>query len=132
MMGSIQRRQQVGRTWMPTTAGILNIISGVFVLIGGIAVATMDTTMVTAIISYYSYSVGPGVPLTPLVITIFIVGLAAGLIISGIISISGGICALRRRLWGLALTGAIFTFSYLPPTGIPAIVFTALSKKEFR
>ena len=122
----------MGRTWMPTIAGILNIISGVLVLIGGIVVATMDATVVTAITRYFMYSVGPDVALTPLVVTIVIVGLAAVLIISGIISISGGICALKRRLWGWALTGAIFTFSYLPPTGIPAIVFTALSKKEFR
>jgi len=131
-MSNIQSRQQMARTWMPTTAGILNIISGVFVLIGGIAVATLDESMVAAITRYCIYSVGPGVELTPLVVTIVIAGLAAVLIISGIISISGGICALRRRLWGWALTGAIFTFSYLPPSGIPAIIFTALSKKEFR
>ncbi len=29
----------MGRTWVPATAGILNIISGVFLLIGGVAVA---------------------------------------------------------------------------------------------
>jgi len=122
----------MGRTWMPPAAGILNIISGVFVLIGGIVVTILDEPMVTAITRYYIYSVGPEVALTPLVVTIVIVGLAAVLIISGIISISSGICALKRRFWGWALTGAIFTFSYLPPTGIPAIIFTALSKKEFR
>ena len=122
----------MGRTWMPTTAGILNIISGVFVLIGGIVVATLDESMVTAITRYYIYSVGTEVALTPLVVTIVIAGLAAVLIISGIISISAGICALKRRLWGWALTGAIFTFSYLPPTGIPAIILTALSKREFK
>lgn len=122
----------MGRTWMPIAAGILNIISGVFVLVGGIVVATLDEPVVTAITRYYIYSVGPSVELTPLVVTIVIAGLAAALIISGLISISGGICALKRRLWGLALTGAIFTFSYLPPSGILAIIFTALSKREFK
>jgi len=49
----------------------------------------------------------------------------------GIISLLGGIYALKRNLWGLALAGSIFAFFYLPPLGMPAIVLTALSKKEF-
>ncbi len=42
----------MGRTWMPIAAGILNIISGVLVLIGGIVVATLDEPMVTAVTRY--------------------------------------------------------------------------------
>lgn len=47
-----------------------------------------------------------------------------------ILAVAGGICALRRRLWVLALTGSIFAvFGY--GLGIPAIILVSLSKNEF-
>jgi len=64
-------------------------------------------------------------------VTTFIVTLAAVLIVPGIVSLLGGIYALKRSVWGLALAGSISTFLSSTPLGIPAIVFTALSKKEF-
>ena len=121
------------RTWMPIAAGILNIIAGAFFLLGGIAVATtLGTPMAEAVAGYVTYSLGSGVTLTLSVVTIVISILATVLIIPGIVSLLGGIYALKRSLWGLALAGAIFTSFYLPPSGIPAIIFIALSKKEFK
>jgi len=120
------------RTWMPRTAGILNIVSGAFVLIGGITTATiLGTPMAISVSRYYMYSVGSSDGITPSVITMVISILAAVLIIAGIVSLLGGIYALKRRIWGLALAGSIFTFFPLPPLGIPAIIFTALSKNKF-
>ena len=117
---------------MPKTAGVLNIISGTFFLIGGIAVATaLGTPMAEAVADYVMYSLGSASTLTPSVITIVLGILAAVLIIPGTVSLSGGIYALKRSLWGLAIAGAIFAFFYLPPLGIPAIIFIALSKGEF-
>jgi len=61
-------------------------------------------------------------------------------IVLGLIAIVGGIFALRRRVWGLALAGAIcalFPFHpygsliWTPVIGILAILFVALSKNEF-
>ena len=49
-----------------------------------------------------------------------------------ILAIVGGIYALQRKIWGLALAGSIaafFTPSWV--LGVAAIVFTALSKNEF-
>jgi len=77
------------------------------------------------------YSMGlSGTPSASFVTT-FIITLATVLIVPGIVSLLGGIYALKRSLWGLSLAGPVLAFFYLPPLGIPAIVFTALSKKEF-
>ena len=77
------------KTWKPTAAGILCISAGVIVMIPGIALAL-----------FFAY-VGRGwldfIDAAPLII-----------IIAGIIPIVGGIYALRRRIWGLALAGSIF------------------------
>ena len=75
------------RTWKPTTAGILCIIAGAIGVIAGIAVASF--------LAFY----GMG----------WFSAIGAPLIILGIIPIVGGIYALRRRIWGLALAGSIFT-----------------------
>jgi len=57
--------------------------------------------------------------------------MAVFFVIVGILGIVGGILALRKRHWGLALAAAIAgTFSFFP-CGIAAIVFTAMSKDEF-
>ena len=58
---------------------------------------------------------------------LFMVGLLA--IMISIVAVAGGLCALKRRAWGLALAGSICSvFCWL---GIPAIIFIALSKQEF-
>ena len=121
------------RAWMPKTAGILNIISGAFLLVGGMVVASLlGTPMATAVTRYYMYSVGSSATITPSVVANVIGILATVLIVPGIVSLLGGIYALRRSVWGLALAGAIFTFFSLPPLAIPAIVFLALSENEFK
>jgi hypothetical protein len=89
------------QTWKPTIAGSLTIAAGVLGLIVGIVL----------------------VPISPL----FMVGLLA--IMIGVVAVAGGVCALKRRVWGLALAGSICSvFCWL---GIPAIILIALSKQEF-
>jgi len=120
------------RTWMPTAVGILNVVSGAFLLIGGIAViAALDTPMATSVASYVMYSMElSNAPDTSVVSTIIVI-LATVLIVPAIVSILGGICALKRGIWGLALAGSILSFFYLPFLGLPAIVLIALSKSTF-
>ena len=58
--------------------------------------------------------------------------IGAPIIVLGIIAIVGGSCALRRRVWGLALAGSICAF--LGPAtilGILAIIFVSMGKGEF-
>ena len=49
----------------------------------------------------------------------------------GILAVAGGIYALRRKAWGLALTGSACGAVLAWFLGIPAVILIALSKKEF-
>jgi hypothetical protein len=48
-----------------------------------------------------------------------------------VLAITGGIFALRRKVWGLALTGSIAALFTFFPCGIPALIFTCMGKREF-
>jgi hypothetical protein len=102
------------------TAGILDLVIGIPGLIIGIICAVIGG-----------------------VLTFFVAGLGAligaPLIILSIVAIVGGVFAIRKRVWGLALAGAICGFivglPFIAPAillGIPAIVFTALGKGQFK
>jgi hypothetical protein len=112
-------------TWMPMTAGILDIISGGFVLLGGFMLLILGTVG-SSIMPYFM----PQVP--PAMAVVIFSSIAVPVILIAILAIVGGIYAMRRKIWGLALAGSIAAFFspcwYL---GVAAIVFTALSKKEF-
>ncbi len=53
-------------------------------------------------------------------------------VLIGIISIIGGVYALQRRIWGLAIAGAISSCIVFPVFGLPSIIVTALAKDEFK
>jgi len=63
------------------------------------------------------------------------VGAAAGILVIfvGVVSLLGGVYGVQRKLWGLALAGAITSLflGWLFVLGVLAITFVALSKKEF-
>jgi len=104
----------MSKTWKPTTGGILAIITGVLQVIFGTVFATA-AGIVGAI-------VGLG----------WLSAIGAPLIVLGIIAIIGGIYALRRRVWGLALAGSICAL--VGPwfvLGILAIIFVAIGRGEF-
>ncbi len=54
----------------------------------------------------------------------------AGLLLSAFVIIAG-VMATRRKAWGLGLAGAIVSVFLFFPTGVAAIIFTALAKPEF-
>jgi hypothetical protein len=64
-------------------------------------------------------------------VTTFIVTLGIALLVPGVVSMLGGIYSIKRSLWGLALAGSISTFISFIFLGVPAIVLTALAKREF-
>jgi uncharacterized membrane protein len=84
-------RQDMEGAWKPTVAGILCIIAGAIVVIPAMVVALFLAYIGTGWSSFI------GAPV-----------ISAPLIIAGIVVIVGGIYALRRRIWGLALAGSIF------------------------
>ncbi len=102
------------KTWKPTGAGILAIIAGAIQVIFGTIFATVA--------GFVGAFIGMG----------WLGAIGAPLIIFGVIAIVGGIYALRRRVWGLALAGSICAL--IGPwfiLGILAIIFVALGKREF-
>lgn len=117
------------RKWKPTVAGILSIISGVVGLVAvfGLIIAISVTG------GFYI----PGTEQIPKFVPYFLTGIAIPLAILSVLSLVGGICALQRRKWGLALAGSISAiFASIPllgglPVGITATILTALSKNEF-
>jgi hypothetical protein len=116
---------KTGATWQPLTAGILDLIIGVPALISGILIALAVAWVPS---EFEEFGVAGAIGLGAAVIIIF-----------AIVAIVGGIFALRKRVWGMALAGSILAFLvglcfYIAPgilLGIPAIVFTALGKKHF-
>lgn len=111
-------------TARPKTAGILLIVTG--------SLGILVTLTLTLILWAFSegLAVGFGMPQNAPLFIILIFGILAS--VPGIIAVIGGIKALKRRRWGLALAGSICACLYFNVLGIPALVFLLLSKNEFR
>ena len=118
------------KTWKPTVAGILDIISGAVGLIAvfGIIIAIFITGGIANI---------PGTEDIPNFVPSLLTVIAVPIAILSIFSLVGGIYAVQRRKWGLALAGSVSAiFASIPllgglPVGITATILTALSKNEF-
>jgi hypothetical protein len=52
-------------------------------------------------------------------------------LIAVVLQFIGGIYAIKRQKWLLVLISSVVTFMVIFPIGIPAIVFTIMSKEEF-
>jgi hypothetical protein len=113
--------KQMDKTWKPIAAGILQIIAGGLNLIG---------VLLTGIIillgkpGLSSISMWPNILLVPIILIVSI---------WGILAIIGGIYALHRKRWGLALVGSIVSFlnPWTWELGVPAIILITISKNEF-
>ena len=65
------------------------------------------------------------------IMTVFYGALGLFFVLLGALAIVGGINALKRKRWGLALAGAIAsTFTFFP-CGIAAVIFVSLARPEF-
>jgi hypothetical protein len=113
-------------TWKGTTAGILEIVAGALHLVSGVATIMLGGAVAGGLNIAGLPRIAHMVPL-PL-----IGGIGIPLIILGIIALIGGISALQRKRWGLALAGGICAlFPLQTLLGIPSIVFVALAHDEF-
>ena len=99
------------RTWKPTTAGILSIVAGTIGLIAGIVAAVVGGVLAT--FPWYYGNVWTDAVSNATIVS----AVGAGLIVIGIVAIVGGIFTLKRRVWGLALTGAICAL-FSPPGAV--------------
>jgi hypothetical protein len=84
----------MNRKWMPITAGVLDILHGIFGIILGLMVMVLSNLL--GPITHFDEILGPL------------------LLIMGILSIIGGIYSIKRTTWRIALVGVIT--SILPST----------------
>lgn len=106
--------QPPNRSWMPVTAGILSIIAGAADLFIGLIVGTF----LIAVSSRGALGLGAfGVPL----------------MIFGIVAIIGGVFAIQKKVWPMALVGSICALMWpLTVLGILAVIFVSIGKSEFK
>jgi len=114
--------------------GILSIVAGGLGCIGALVMVMIIALMWSFADpgSYYydySYEVAPERVFGFLAVIYGVMALI-GVCISAL-AIVGGINALRKKNWGLALAGAIAGALAFFPCGIPAIIFITIGKLEF-
>ncbi len=103
------------KTWRSTVAGVLAIVAGALILLFGLMLS-----LLMPVAAAYRFAL----------MTVVLIG--ALFLGTGIVALIGGITALQRRHWGLALAGSICAL--MPPAtilGIVSIVFVALAREEF-
>lgn len=116
------------RSWLPTAAGILEILAGVTALLGALALTLAGT--ITTVVPTMTSEPQDDLPLalvSGLLWSLALLGLVAGLV-----AVAGGIAALRRRGWGWPLAGAIAACFSALPLGVVALIFVAAAESELR
>ena len=116
------------RSWMPTAAGILNIVCGVMALLGALALVFVGT--VALAVPEMTAETEDDLPLA-LASGLFW-GLAALSLLAALLAIIGGIVALRRTGWAWPLTGAITALFIFLPLGVLALIFAVMAEPELR
>lgn len=118
----MQNKAQVG--------GVLTVISGAFGIIEALIMIAMVLFM-NSFASSPEFGVGADEsdPFGIFMLVYGIIGFV--LLLVGTTSLVGGIYALKKRLWGLTLAGAICGIISFLPLGIIATIFIAQSQNEF-
>jgi hypothetical protein len=114
-----------------SAGGILSIIVGAFEVIGGgVMVASVCLSMPLRLwLFQYLTRFGSVCSIAGVPIWWMITG--GILLVLGIIAIVGGVSAIRRKSFGLSLTGAICALIPLNLLGLLAVIFVSLGKREF-
>jgi hypothetical protein len=106
------------KSWKSVTAGILSIISGAVGILVGLGLMAGHELARRMVFHQGLRVMG---------LFVFIIA---------IVAVVGGVYAIARKVWGLALAGAICALAPIPLfstiLGILAIVFISLAKNEFR
>jgi hypothetical protein len=114
--------------------GIFSIISGGFMIFPIIGIVFMVVFLGVMTADPFLYGEMPpdmGFDTVMTFMVFFYGAMGLLMLLTGVLGIIGGIFALKRKNWGLALAGAIAgTFTFFP-CGIPAIIFVSLGRPEF-
>ena len=125
-----QIQQPSNPSMKPVISGVLLILAGLLGLLTWTAALSVDTTMIQNILP-------PNSPITVEQLQSFL--LVCGVIgsIMSIIALAGGIVALRRRGWGLAMVGSILGLFTIGPYFLASIlaliglILLVISRKDF-
>jgi len=102
----------------PAKKRVLSTIAGIVEIAAGVLTALLTIVFVVAML------VAEDLPSWYVLFPITTV-------ILGALAIIGGICALRRRNWGMALAGAIAVIWPTSVVGIAAVVLNIVARDEF-
>ncbi len=117
-------------TWKPFVAGILNIITGIINLFGMFVVIGLLTAFGGGILSIVRIADMMPIWLSGMVHGVLII-MAILLAVLSSLPLIGGIYAIQRKAWSLALTGSVVAILSIPPLGIVSTVLVSLSRNEF-
>jgi hypothetical protein len=119
---------------MPTVAGIFMLIAAIFNILWLIMAFSqvfdikqlLRITWVILPLPYIGLAVGfsGNTALSSILASVFVLGI--------LLSIFGGVVALRRKVWGLALTGSVGALICLPLLGIASIILIGMSNHQFK
>lgn len=116
------------RTWKPTVAGVLDIIAGAYGLIGGTILLVLGGVIVASIAQAGG---GSGPDMGRILTTGLFQALGWSHIVGGLLAIVGGILNFQRRNWTAAIIFNVAAVIASFTLGLPALILTAMSEKEF-
>jgi hypothetical protein len=115
-------------TWKPVMAGILDIAGGAIGMVGGLLLVVLSS-LFQVIREVLLLDPAVILKIQQAISSLIAVPFVYSFV--GIVSIIGGVYALQRRIWPLALAGAISSCIVFPFFGLPSIIITALARDEF-
>lgn len=117
--------------------GILSIVSGAMGALYGLFVAAMGIffsavfPMMSRFDRSFSQSPFPVEGFTMIFAIVYgVMGL--GIVMVGALAIVGGVFAMKKRYWGVALAGSIAGTYVFFPCGIASTIFISMAKGEFQ
>ena len=120
-----------GRGGLLSAGGILSILVGVFEVIGGGIIMTVVCLRMPLRLWRLTYLPRFEGACSIADVQIWSIIVGGILLVLGIIAIVGGVSAIRRKSFGLSLTGAICALIPLNLLGLLAVIFVSLGKREF-
>jgi hypothetical protein len=120
----------IKKTSKPIAGGILNIITGAINILCFLGVIVTMLIFPTSWTTWYGNGIVTDIWVTGFVETILWIA-AVFSFVAAILPLIGGIYALQRNKWGLALAGSIIAIIGFTPLGIAATVLIAISREEF-
>ena len=117
-------------TWKPLVAGILNIALGILNLFAMFMIIGLLVTFGGGILTIVRIAEFIPLWMSGMVQGMLII-LAIVLAVASSLPLIGGIYAIQRKAWGLALAGSIIAVLPVLPLGITSTILVTLSRGEF-